>query len=272
MDTRHEMNESAAIVVRELSKVYNADKPSIAVRAVDGVSFTIERGESVAIIGPSGGGKSTLMHLIGCLDRPTSGTYLLERQDVSKLGDDALAKLRNRHLGFVFQTFNLLPRQSAAENVELPLLYAGVRAPRARALEALARVGLADRAHHLPNELSGGQRQRVAIARAVITRPSVLLCDEPTGALDTRTGAEILDLIDELNREGTTVVTVTHDMGVAARMRRVLRIRDGRIEDDGPAELLLHAGAAEERISSVGLARRSSTGIVLAERAMAGGA
>jgi putative ABC transport system ATP-binding protein len=272
MSTTKGMNERAAIVVRELSKVYNADSPALAVRAVDGVSFEIERGESVAIIGPSGGGKSTLMHLIGCLDRPTAGTYLLEGQDVSRLGDDALAKLRNRHLGFVFQTFNLLPRQTAAENVELPLLYAGVRAPRARALEALARIGLADRAHHLPNELSGGQRQRVAIARAVVTRPSVLLCDEPTGALDTRTGAEILDLLEELNREGTTLVTVTHDMGVAARMRRVLRLRDGRIEDDGPTEVVLHAGA--DRISALagGPARRSATANVTAQAAVIGGA
>ena len=238
-----------AIVVEDLVRVYNADRPEIAVRAVDGVSFTIDRGESVAIIGPSGGGKSTLMHMIGCLDRPTSGSYLLEGQDVSKLGDDALAKLRNRHLGFVFQTFNLLARQTAAENVELPLLYAGVRSPRERALEALEQVGLADRAHHLPNELSGGQKQRVAIARAVVTRPSVLLSDEPTGALDTKTGEEILDLLLQLNDAGTTLLTVTHDLDVASRMSRAIQLRDGRIESDGPTSELMETAV---RLSSPG--------------------
>jgi putative ABC transport system ATP-binding protein len=236
-------NHDAAIVVSELTKIYNADRPEIAVRAVDGVSFTVERGESVAIIGPSGGGKSTLMHLIGCLDRPTSGSYLLEGKDVAKLSDDQLAAMRNRHLGFVFQTFNLLARQTAVENVELPLLYAGVKNPRERALAALARVGLTDRAHHQPNELSGGQRQRVAIARAVVTRPSVLLCDEPTGALDTVTGQEILALLAELNHDGTTVVTVTHDLEVAAHMARVIRLRDGLIEADGPAAEILGLAA-----------------------------
>ncbi len=238
-----------AIVVEELTKIYNPDRPDIAVRAVDGVTFTIERGESVAIVGPSGGGKSTLMHLIGCLDRPTSGSYRLEGRDVAKLNDDELAAVRNRHLGFVFQTFNLLPRQDALENVELPLLYAGVRATRERALEALARVGLADRAHHLPNELSGGQRQRVAIARAVVTRPSILLCDEPTGALDTQTGREILDLLGELNRDGTTVLTVTHDLGVAQCMARAIQLRDGKVVADGPTDEVL---GEPTRISSVG--------------------
>ena len=248
-----------AIVVSDLSKIYNAHTPELAVRAVDGVSFTIDRGESVAIIGPSGGGKSTLMHLIGCLDRPTTGTYLLEGQDVSELNDDQLAKLRNQHLGFVFQTFNLLARQSAVENVELPLLYSGVSNTREKALQALERVGLGDRGHHLPNELSGGQRQRVAIARAVVTRPSVLLCDEPTGALDTRTGEEILALLDELHREGTTVVTVTHDMEVAAHMSRVLRLRDGQIEADGPAAEVLGL-LADRGSSSVPAIRESLTG------------
>jgi putative ABC transport system ATP-binding protein len=253
MNKNNENNEKNAIVVESLSKVYNPDRPEIAVHAVDGVSFTIERGESVAIIGPSGGGKSTLMHLIGCLDRPTSGSYLLEGKDVSKLGDDQLAALRNRHLGFVFQTFNLLPRQTAVENVELPLLYAGVSSPRKLALAALERVGLADRAHHLPNELSGGQKQRVAIARAVVTRPSVLLCDEPTGALDTRTGEEILALIEELNHDGTTVIVVTHDLEVAAHMGRVLRLRDGKIEADGTAAAVIdgHVAATEQRTSGI---------------------
>lgn len=237
---------SKAIEVEDLVKTYNPSRPEIAVRAVDGVSFAVERGESIAIIGPSGGGKSTLMHLIGCLDRPTSGRYLLEGEDVSRLHDDQLAAVRNRHLGFVFQTWNLLPRQTAAENVELPLLYAGAKGSRDKALAALERVGLADRAHHLPAELSGGQRQRVAIARAVVTRPSVLLCDEPTGALDTTTGAEILDLLAELGREGTTLVLVTHDLGVAARMGRAIRLRDGRIVADGPPALVLASSAGLE--------------------------
>jgi len=268
------MSDNNAIVATDLTKVYNPDKPEIAVRAVDGVSFTIERGESVAIIGPSGGGKSTLMHMIGCLDRPSSGTYLLEGQDVATLGDDALAKLRNRHLGFVFQTFNLLARQTAAENVELPLLYAGVKAPRERALEALERVGLAERAHHLPNELSGGQKQRVAIARAVVTRPSVLLCDEPTGALDTKTSEEILDLLQELNREGTTLVVVTHDLEVAAHMSRVIRLRDGQIEADGPADEVLGelAVTTEQRTSGIMVTSQRSSGLALAEQGLMGGA
>jgi putative ABC transport system ATP-binding protein len=235
--------DSAAIVAEDLVKIYNPESEEIAVRAVDGVTFTVERGESVAIIGPSGGGKSTLMHIIGCLDRPTSGHYLLEGQDVSRLGDDALAKLRNRHLGFVFQTFNLLSRQTAVENVELPMLYAGVSSPKERALEALEQVGLSDRAHHLPNELSGGQKQRVAIARAIVTRPSVLLCDEPTGALDTRTGEEILELLLRLNEQGSTVIVVTHDLDVAARLSRAIRLRDGKIESDGPAKQLLEGVA-----------------------------
>lgn len=268
------MSDNNAIIATELVKVYNADKPDIAVRAVDGVSFTIVRGESVAIIGPSGGGKSTLMHMIGCLDRPTSGSYLIEGQDVSKLGDDALAKLRNRHLGFVFQTFNLLARQTAAENVELPLLYAGVKNTKELALEALRRVGLADRAHHLPSELSGGQRQRVAIARAVVTRPSVLLCDEPTGALDTKTGEEILELLKELNDEGTTVIVVTHDMEVAAHMSRVIRLRDGLIEADGPADKVLGTlnALTEKRTSGIALAVERASGITLAGQSLTGGA
>ncbi len=242
------MSTNTAIIVKGLEKIYNPDRPDVAVRAVDGVSFTIERGESVAIIGPSGGGKSTLMHLLGCLDRPTAGSYQLEGKDVSELGDDELAALRNRHLGFVFQTFNLLPRQTAVENVELPLLYSGVSSTRERALEALGRVGLTDRALHLPTELSGGQKQRVAIARAVVTRPGVLLCDEPTGALDTRTGEEILELLKELNSDGTTLLTVTHDLEVASHMSRVLRLRDGKIEADGPSELVL---GSQERPSAI---------------------
>lgn len=263
--------QDTAIYVRDLVKVYNPNRPELAVRAVDGVSFSIDRGESVAIIGPSGGGKSTLMHVIGCLDRPTSGTYLLEGEDVSKLGDDALAALRNRHLGFVFQTFNLLPRQTAVENVALPLLYAGVKNTKELALEALARVGLAERAHHQPNELSGGQRQRVAIARAVVTKPSVLLCDEPTGALDTRTGQEILTLLQELNAEGTTVITVTHDLEVAAHMKRVMRLRDGQIEADGPAADVLDL-ISDQRTSGLMVATARASGIGNVGLGLAGGA
>ena len=233
------MNDHPAIAVEGLEKVYNADRPDIAVRAVDGVSFTVHRGEAVAIVGPSGGGKSTLMHLLGCLDRPTAGSYALEGKDVARLRDDELARLRNRHIGFVFQTFNLLARQTALENVELPLLYAQGGKTKERALAALERVGLGDRAHHRPSELSGGQKQRVAIARAVVTAPSILLCDEPTGALDTTTGEEILDLLAELNREGTTLLVVTHDPGVARRQDRAIRILDGRIGADGtPDEVL----------------------------------
>jgi putative ABC transport system ATP-binding protein len=234
--------DSNALSAQHLVKIYNADRPEIAVRAVDDVSFTVERGESVAIVGPSGGGKSTLMYILGCLSRPTSGSYLIDGRDVARLGDDALAAVRNRHIGFVFQAANLLPRRTAVENVMLPLTYAGVRGARERALEALERVGLAQRAAHRPNELSGGQLQRVAIARALVTRPSLLLCDEPTGALDSRTGREILDLLEALNREGTTLLVVTHDAAVARRMRRALRIGDGRLEADGPTGEVL-AGA-----------------------------
>ena len=226
------MEQPAAISVDTLVKVYRPDRPELSVRAVDGISFRIARGESVAVTGPSGCGKSTLLNLIGCLDRPTAGAYLLEGRDVARLSDDELARTRNRHIGFVFQTFNLLPRQNALENVALPLLYAGGRKTRERAMRALERVGLTDRAHHYPSELSGGQRQRVAIARAVVTQPAILLCDEPTGALDSRTGEEVLDLLAELNEEGTTLVVVTHDLDVAARMGRVLQMRDGRLERD----------------------------------------
>jgi putative ABC transport system ATP-binding protein len=232
-----------ALEAEHLVKVYNADRPDIAVRAVDDVSFTVQPGESVAIVGPSGGGKSTLMYMLGCLARPTSGSYLIDGRNVARLGDDALAAVRNRHIGFVFQAANLLPRRTAVDNVMLPLAYAGARSARERALAALGRVGLDKRARHRPNELSGGQLQRVAIARAVVTRPSLLLCDEPTGALDSRTGREILDLLEELNREGTTLLVVTHDAAVARRMRRALRIHDGKLEADGPAAEVLDEAA-----------------------------
>lgn len=226
--------EPPAVLVRDLVKIYEPDRAELAVRAVDGVSFEIARGEYAAIVGPSGSGKSTLMHILGCLDRPTSGRFELAGEDVAALEDAALASVRNRRIGFVFQAFFLLPRETALENVELPLLYSGDRRYRSRAREALERVGLADRAHHLPNQLSGGQRQRVAIARALVTNPDIVLADEPTGALDTTTGAEILALMEDLNREGTTIIVVTHDAAVARRTRRVLAMRDGRIVSDGP--------------------------------------
>jgi putative ABC transport system ATP-binding protein len=217
---------------RGLAKVYEVGDNRIP--ALDGVSVEIARGELVAVMGPSGSGKSTFMNVIGCLDRPSAGEYLLEGQPVAGLDADALAVVRNRHIGFVFQSFNLLARTSALENVELPLVYAGVKAAerRARALEMLAGVGLADRARHLPQQLSGGQQQRVAIARALVTRPALILADEPTGALDSRTSLEIMALFQSLNRQGMTVVLVTHEPDVARFARRVLRFLDGRVVGD----------------------------------------
>ena len=224
------------IEIRDLVKVYRMGDNDV--RALDGVAVGVEHGEFVAIMGPSGSGKSTLMNLIGCLDTPTSGTYRLNDQEVSRLNDDELARIRNREIGFVFQTFNLLSRTSALENVEVPLVYAGV--PRAerrqRATEMLAMVGLGDRMHHQPNELSGGQRQRVAVARALVNRPSLLLADEPTGNLDSRTGEEIMQLFDDLNRAGNTIVLVTHEEDIAAHARRTIRLRDGRIVEEKAAE------------------------------------
>ena len=200
-----------------------------AIRALDGVSLTIETGEMVAVTGPSGSGKTTLMHILGCLDRPDGGRYVLEGEDVSMLSGDQLADIRNRRIGFVFQTFNLLPRMSALENVELPLLYAGNREAKDKALAALEMVGLADRIHHEPNQLSGGQRQRVAIARALVTSPVILLGDEPTGNLDTKTGGEIMELLKSLNRQGRTIIIVTHESDVARHCRRQIHMRDGKI-------------------------------------------
>jgi putative ABC transport system ATP-binding protein len=224
-----------------LEKVYHEDTPDIAVHAVDRLNLSIAHGEAVGIVGPSGCGKSTLMQLIGCLDRPTRGSYLLEDQDVAKFGDNELANVRNKRIGFVFQTFNLLARYSALENVMLPLKYSGEPNAKALSLAALEKVGLANRAHHLPNELSGGQKQRVAIARALVNTPAILLADEPTGALDSRTGTEILDLLLDLNSHGSTLIIVTHDLGVARRMRRVVKLRDGRVEADGTPEEVLGA-------------------------------
>jgi putative ABC transport system ATP-binding protein len=225
-------SNGAIIQTEDLWRTYQMGAEEI--HALRGVTFTIQKGEYVAVMGPSGSGKSTLMNLIGCLDTPTRGTYVLRGKVVSQMNDDELAQIRNREIGFVFQTFNLLPRASALHNVELPLVYAGVpkeeRLERAR--KALEMVDLADRVHHKPNELSGGQRQRVAIARALVMHPSILLADEPTGNLDSVTGEEILAIFDGLNRGGNTLLVVTHEEDVAAHAKRVIRLRDGRIEKD----------------------------------------
>jgi putative ABC transport system ATP-binding protein len=227
------------IIAQSLVKTYTLG--GIVVRALDDVSFEIKDGEMVAIRGPSGSGKSTLMHIMGCLDTPDSGTYELGGDDVSRLGKDRLAEIRNQNIGFVFQTFNLLPRMSALENVELPIHYAGRRDAKERAEEALKIVGLADRMHHEPNQLSGGQRQRVAIARAIVTSPKIILADEPTGALDSRTGEEILALFKSLNGQGRTIIIVTHDAAIAKHCQREIYLRDGRIAD--PSQAPVAAGA-----------------------------
>jgi len=221
------------ISITELRKIYNMG--SIEVRALDGIDLEVDAGDYLAIMGPSGSGKSTLMNLIGCLDTPTSGEYILNNQPVSGLDDSELARIRNREIGFVFQTFNLLSRATALANVELPLIYARMPAAKRRqlALEALERVGLGDRVKHQPNELSGGQRQRVAVARALVNRPSILLADEPTGNLDSKTSEEIMALFDELNAAGNTIVLVTHEEDIAAHARRTIRLLDGRVVSDG---------------------------------------
>jgi len=220
------------IEVRNLTKVY--DLGASRVLALDGVDLDVERGEYLAIMGASGSGKSTLMNVIGCLDTPTGGTYVLDGERVSDLGDDQLAAIRNRKIGFVFQTFNLLPRSDAFHNVELPLIYAGVgrRERKERVARALAVVGLSDRARHRPSELSGGQRQRVAIARALVNRPSLILADEPTGNLDSGTSRDIMTALDGIHREGNTIILVTHEEDIAAHARRRIRLHDGRISSD----------------------------------------
>jgi putative ABC transport system ATP-binding protein len=222
------------IDIRDITKVYVLGEERV--NALAGVSLGVERGEYVAIMGPSGSGKSTLMNLVGCLDTPTSGSYILNGKEVARMTDDELAGIRNQEIGFVFQTFNLLPRTSALQQVELPLVYGGLsrKERRERAIQALTAVGLQDRMNHQPNEMSGGQRQRVAIARALINDPSILLADEPTGNLDSQTGYEIMALFDELNARGNTIVLVTHEEDIAAHARRIVRLRDGKILQDLP--------------------------------------
>ena len=222
----------ALIQTRELWKTYKMG--SELVHALQGLSVDVERGEFVAIMGPSGSGKSPLMNLIGCLDTPSRGTYLLNGHDVSQMEDDALARIRNREIGFVFQTFNLLPRASALQNVELPLIYSGVPAAerKVRAIEALGLVELEDRMDHRPNELSGGQRQRVAIARALVNKPSIILADEPTGNLDSKTGVELMSVFSRLHREGNPIVLITHESDVASHAHRIISLRDGLVADD----------------------------------------
>lgn len=226
------MANRAVIEITDLKKVYQMGQTEV--RALAGVSFDILENEYIAIMGPSGSGKSTLMNMLGCLDTPTSGEYILNGNNVSKMDDAELAEIRNKEIGFVFQTFNLLPRTSCLANVELPLIYAGMKSGvrKQRAQDVLTKVGLGDRVDHKPNELSGGQRQRVAIARALVNDPSIILADEPTGNLDSKTGEEIMLLFEELYRQGNTLIVVTHENEIAEHARRIIRLRDGLIESD----------------------------------------
>ena len=250
------MSEKSLIEIRDITKTYRMGS-DIEVHALRGVSLQVDEGESLSIMGPSGSGKSTMMNVLGCLDQPTSGEYYLDGVDVKALNDNALAEIRNRKIGFVFQTFNLLPRTTALQNVELPLIYRGIsgRERRQRATESLEMVGLGDRIHHRPNELSGGEQQRVAIARALATQPAIILADEPTGNLDSRSGAEIVAIFQRLNREmGITVVFVTHDPDIAAHTQRIVQLLDGRIVTDEPVENPLDV----EATLAAGLAERNA--------------
>ena len=224
------------IEFKDIYKIYHMGEESV--HALDGVSLTVDKGEFVAIVGSSGSGKSTAMNIIGCLDVPTSGSYFLGGIDVSTMEDDQQAEIRNKMLGFIFQQYNLIPKLSVLENVELPLLYAGLSASerRERAMTSLERVGLSDKCKNLPSQLSGGQQQRVSIARALAGNPSVILADEPTGALDSRTGREVLDFIQQLNAEGNTVVLITHDNAIAVKAKRIIRLQDGKITYDGDSQ------------------------------------
>ncbi len=249
------MTDSSALIdMQNITKVYQMGETKV--RALDGVSFSIDQGEYVAIVGTSGSGKSTLMNIISLLDRPTDGVYQIRGHRAGNLTGRQLADLRNKEIGFVFQKFNLLARASAWRQVELPLFYANVTrsTARQRALEALAQVGLAERAGHKPEELSGGQQQRVAIARALVNRPSLLLADEPTGALDTRTGAEVMELFEKLHQEGLTLVIITHDQEIAERARRVITMRDGAIISDSRGETATAADGGYNGLSEPGLA------------------
>ena len=238
-----EANGKPVIEINQIAKVYRMG--DVEVHALRGASLKIFPGEMVSIMGPSGSGKSTMMNIIGCLDQPTSGLYCLDGQDVSRLSDDELAAVRSRKIGFVFQSFNLLPRTTALQNVELPLIYAGGKNRHERAVAALQRVGLAERLHHKPNELSGGQQQRVAIARALINDPAIILADEPTGNLDSKSGAEIMAIFQELNeKNGITIVFVTHEPDIAEHTRRIVRLMDGLVVEDAP---VLHPRRAGER-------------------------
>ena len=226
------------IELRNVYKIYSEGLES-EVRALDGVSLGIEKGEFVAVVGQSGSGKSTMMNVLGCLDIPTRGTYHLDGVDVLELSDKQLSRIRNKQIGFIFQQYNLIQNLTVLENVELPLIYQGIDPidRRELAMQALARVGLADRAQHKPTQMSGGQQQRVAIARAISTRPPIIMADEPTGALDSRTGHEVLGFLQQLNKEGSTVILITHDNGIAATARRIVRIADGKIIEDHPQEV-----------------------------------
>ena len=229
---------ASLVELRNVYKIYGEGQES-EVRALDGVSLTIEKGEFVAVVGQSGSGKSTMMNVLGCLDIPTRGDYFLDGTDVRELTDKALSRIRNKQIGFIFQQYNLIQSLSVLENVELPLIYQGIDPidRRDMAMEALKRVGLADRYRHKPTQMSGGQQQRVAIARAIATKPPIIMADEPTGALDSRTGLEVLKFLQQLNKEGSTVILITHDNGIAATARRIVRLADGKIVEDREQEV-----------------------------------